>query len=280
MAELKELVEYVDISLNSELETIKQINVEASLANKIHKIILMFDLGDLREGIINRKEFIETACFIESKLDHIHLYGIGTNLGCYGSIKPTNSNLNRLIEIAKEIESQINRELDVISGGSTTSYSLVINDQIPKRINHLRIGEGMLLAKDLDQFWGLDMSSFFQDSFILNAQIVELKDKPSFPTGEKIIDTFGNVPIYKDIGIRKRAILAIGNQDFGFHHDKLIPVDNNITIIGGSFDHLIIDLQECKNSYQIGDIIAFELFYPSMVYLAASQSVNKRFLCD
>jgi ornithine racemase len=277
MSEVEELVSYVDISLNSEIEVIKKIDEEAAKINKIHKVILMFDLGDLREGLIDQNEFIDTACFIESKLKHVLLYGIGTNLGCYGSLKPTKNNLSRLVHIAEIIEPMIGRTLEVISGGSTTSYTLVLNDQLPARINHLRIGEGILLAKDLDVFWGLDMTPLYQDAFTLNAQLVELKDKPSYPDGEKIIDTFGDIPIYKDIGIRRRAILAIGKQDFGYHHDKLTPKDNRVKIVGGSFDHLIVDLEDCKNDYSVGGLVAFDVLYPPLVYLSSSISVTKRF---
>lgn len=277
LSEVNDLVNYVDISLNSELEVIKKINKVAIDNNKIHKIILMYDLGDLREGIINENEFIDTACYIESNLSNVTLHGIGTNLGCYGSVKPTQYNLGYLVNIAKKINSKIGRSLDIVSGGATSTLPLVFNDNIPEGINHLRIGECILLAKDLDSFWGINLDHLYSDTFILNAEIVELKDKPSYPIGEIFIDAFGEKPYYEDKGMRKRALLAVGKQDF-VYHDKLIPKDSNIKIIGSSSDHLIIDLEDCETNYSIGDIISFEMFYPSMLYLTESPSVYKKYI--
>lgn len=279
LSEISDLIEYVDISLNSELKTVKAINKFASIKNKLHKVILMCDLGDLREGMIDEEEILETALFIEDNLENIELYGIGTNLGCYGSIKPTVTNLNKLINIGEQIENKINRQLDVISGGATSTLSLIADHTLPTRINHLRIGEGMLLGRDLNELWNIDFKELYKDTYILNAEIVEIKKKPSYPIGEIFLDAFGETPSYDDIGIHTRAILAVGKQDF-VYHDKIIPIDSTIKIIGSSSDHLILDMQNCIIDYKLGDIISFEMFYPPMLYLSGSSSVHKRFVYD
>lgn len=276
-SEIKQLVEYVDISLNSEIETLKKINEECKNQNKEHKVILMMDLGDLREGIIDEEEFINLALFVEKELKNLKLYGIGTNLGCYGSVKPTENNLGKLCNVAEKIEKLIGRELDVISGGATSSLTLIWDDKIPSKINNLRIGEGILVAKDLDDFWQYDMSMLYQDAFLLKAQVVEVKNKPSHPIGEIFIDAFGNKPTYKDRGERKRALLAIGKQDF-VSVDTLVPIDKNIEVIGASSDHLIIDIESCENDYRIGDIIEFNIYYPHLLYLSGSKDVGKKFI--
>ena len=59
--ELKEVISYADISLNSEIEVIKLLNNEAKRQNKTHKVVLMVELGDLREGIYPAKKVIEKA---------------------------------------------------------------------------------------------------------------------------------------------------------------------------------------------------------------------------
>lgn len=48
----KSIVKYADISLNSSLETIKLLNTEAKKQKKIHKIIIMIEMGELREGVL------------------------------------------------------------------------------------------------------------------------------------------------------------------------------------------------------------------------------------
>lgn len=277
LSEINELVKYVDISLNSEIETLKKIEQECKYHNRNHKVVLMYDLGDLREGVIDEKEFIELALYVEKKLEKVELFGVGTNLGCYGSIKPTEKNLSKLCSIAEEIEKRINRELDIISGGATTSLPLIIDGKIPKKINNLRIGEAMALARDLVDYWGYNIEYMNQDTFVLSAQVVEIKDKPTYPIGEMYIDAFGNKPTFKDMGIRKRALLAVGKQDFA-SHDQLIPLKEGVEVIGSSSDHLIIDVENCKEKIKLGDIINFQMFYQPMLYLSSSQSVTKVYI--
>ncbi|WP_099191343.1 alanine/ornithine racemase family PLP-dependent enzyme [Tepidibacter mesophilus] len=273
-SEIEELVKYVDISLNSELETLNRIEYECKSQNNNHKVVLMFDLGDIREGIIDEKEFIELAMHVENKLENVQLYGIGTNLGCYGSIMPTKENLGKLCDIAEKIEKNIDRKLDIVSGGATTSIPLIIDGKMPNKINNLRIGEGIILARDLKDYWGYDIDKMNQDTFVLKAQVVEIKDKPSYPIGEMFIDAFGNKPDIIDRGIRKRAILAVGKQDFA-SHDKLIPQKQGVEIIGSSSDHLIVDVENCKQEIQLGDILDFHMYYSHMLYLSGSSSVTK-----
>lgn len=273
-SEIEELVKYVDISLNSEFDTLCRIERECISQNRIHKVILMFDLGDLREGIIDEKEIIDLALYVENSFENVELFGIGTNLGCYGSIKPTEKNLGRLCKIAENIEMKIGRKLDIISGGATSSIPLLIDEKMPERINNLRIGEAMILARDLDDYWGYDMSHMNKDTFVLKAEVVEIKDKPSHPIGEMFIDAFGNRPSFEDKGIHKRAVLAIGKQDFS-SHDQLIPCIEGVKIIGSSSDHLILDVENCSKEIKLGDVIDFHMFYQPMLYLSSSASVTK-----
>ena len=272
--ELENLVKYVDISLNSELGTLELIENLCAKNNKSHGVILMLDLGDLREGFIDSSELVNVAVYVEKSLKHIELKGIGTNLGCYGSVMPTVENLSKLVQVANEIEKRIGRKLEIISGGSTSSIPLLLEGKLPKGINNLRVGEGILLNRDLPDIWKVPVLKLHQDAFTLKAQVVEIKDKPSYPIGELFIDAFGNLPVYTDRGMRKRAILAVGRQDFGMH-DKLIPLLEGIEIIGSSSDHLIIDIENCEEKINVGDIVEFSMCYAPMLYLTASCSVKK-----
>jgi len=276
-SEIEELVEFASISLNSELETLDIIESECEVQGKKHKVILMLDLGDLREGVMDEEEFINLAVYVENNLKNVKLYGVGTNLGCYGAIKPTVENLGRLCRVAEIIESKINRKLEMISGGATSSLPLVIDGKMPKRVNNLRIGEGALLAKDLEEFWGYDMKNLHNDTFVLKAQVVEIKNKPTHPIGKIFIDAFGNTPTYKDSGIRKRALLAVGKQDFG-SHDKLIPQKQGVKIVGSSSDHLIIDIEDCSVETKLGDILCFLMYYPPMMYLSGYLGITKKII--
>ncbi|MBK5246295.1 MAG: alanine/ornithine racemase family PLP-dependent enzyme [Peptostreptococcaceae bacterium] len=273
LSEIKNLVEYVDISLNSEISIIEAINDECIAQKKLHGIVLMVDLGDLREGFWDKSELIRVAQKIENNMLGLKLMGVGTNLGCYGSIKPTEEKMNELCQVAEEIERIIGRRLEIISGGATSSYPLVLNRTMPKKINHLRIGEGIILAYDLQDLWGLDMAGLYQDVFTFKAEVVEIKEKPTHPVGEIFIDGFGHKPAYEDRGIRKRAILATGKLDYAIH-DKIFPKNIGMEVIGSSSDHTIVDIQDCKDNLTVGDILEFNISYPSLMYLTNSRYVN------
>ncbi|KXZ39954.1 Predicted amino acid racemase [Alkalithermobacter thermoalcaliphilus JW-YL-7 = DSM 7308] len=277
LSEIKDLVKYVNISLNSEIKTLIEIEKECLIQNKEHNVILMYDVGDLREGIFEDEELIQTALYIEKNLKKVKLYGIGTNVGCYGGVVPTKENIGKLEKVAIQIEEKIGRKLNIISGGATTSLTLLIKDEMPKKINNLRIGEGMILGRDLKDLWGYDIKEIHKDAFILKAQVVEVKQKPSKPIGKLFVDAFGKIPEFKDYGIRKRALLAIGKADFVFC-DQLIPRLQGIKILGGSSDHLILDINDCKEDIQVGDILEFEICYGPMLYLTNSSCVRKVFV--
>lgn len=276
LSELDLVVDYADYSLHSEKIILDKTNEKAKAKNIVHNVIIMADLGDLREGYIDYDELIETAIYVEEKLDNLYLKGIGVNLGCYGSIKPTYENLTKLCDIALSIEKRINRQLDIISGGATSSFTLVLDNNIPNRINHLRIGEQILLNRDLPSFYGYDVKEMYDDIFILKTEVIEKKDKPSFPIGEIFIDAFGNKPEYTDIGIHTRALFGIGKQDIG-DFDKLIPINDKIKLIGASSDHLIADITLCRDEINVGDIVEFKLCYQSMLFLTGSSYVEKVF---
>ncbi|GAB7232307.1 alanine racemase [Facklamia hominis] len=274
LSEIEELVESADISLNSELVVLREINSICKKKNITHNVIIMVDLGDLREGIFNDDELAETVEIIENELTNIHLLGVGTNLGCYGSIMPTVEKMNELIQKANFISDKIGRKIEVISGGASTSFPLVARNEMPSQINELRIGDGLYVS-DLDACFNYEMHS--QESLILQAEIIEIKDKPSYPIGEFAVNAFGDVVEYEDKGIMKRALIAIGRQDIG-DYNHLLPLDKEIEVIGGSSDHTILDIQNCSKEYKVGDIVEFHLMYGSMLMATQSKYVVKEFI--
>lgn len=268
-SQAEEVVKYADISLNSEITTIKKLSEAAVKTNKVHEIILMVDLGDLREGVWQDKA-LEIAEEI-IKLNGVKLIGIGTNLTCYGGVIPNKDNLGKLVEIAEKLEKSFNIELEVISGGNSSSLDLLENKGMPERINNLRLGESIVLGRETA--YGNPIEDTYQDAFQLVAEIVEVKEKPSLPIGEIGMDAFGNKPVFEDKGIRKRAILAVGRQDV--NPDSITPVDDKISIFGASSDHLIIDVTDTDKDYEVGDEIRFNIEYGSLLGLATSEYIYK-----
>ena len=270
LSEVEDVVRLTDISLNSELVVIKALNEAAKRQNKVHQIILMADMGDLREGYWDKEEMAEVAVYVENELDNIKLVGIGTNVGCYGSIAPTPEMLEELVAIAEHIEKRLGRRLEYISGGATSSLMRVWDGNMPERINLLRVGEGILLARDLDVFYGYDMSELYQDIFRLKAEVIEVKVKPSHPVGTIAIDAFGHTPTYVDRGMRKRALGKVDYADPA----ELIPMEKGIEILGASSDHTIVDIEKAEKDYQVGDIMEFDICYATIVFLTNCRNVR------
>jgi len=268
-SEVEEVIKYADISLNSEIDTIKNLSEEAKKQRKIHEIILMVDLGDLREGVL--KEDVITIVEQIVKLEGIKFRGIGTNLTCYGSVIPTPDILEELVEIKNSINKKFNLNLDIVSGGNSSSLYLVQNGLIPRGITQLRIGEAIVLGRETA--FGDRIPHTYDDVFTLEAQIVELKEKPSYPRGILGMDAFGERQVYVDRGIMKRAILAIGKQDVNMN--DLIPVDSSIELIGSSSDHLIVNVTNSQFPYKVGDIIKFNLRYGGILSCSTSEYVEK-----
>lgn len=267
ISEVSLVVKFTDISLNSELEVIKKIDEVSKKMNKRHKIILMYDLGDLREGIYYQDFRLDDIKEILS-LKNIDFYGIGTNLTCYGSVIPSIDTYQKLKHIKDEIESNFNIKLQMISGGNSSSIPMLLEGDIPAFINNLRIGEAMIVGRETAYQNRID--HLYEDVITLETEVLEIKDKPSYPEGELGFDAFGQVQTYHDIGKIKRAILSIGRQDV--KHDDLIP-PKGIDIIGSSSDHLIVHMKD--SDYKIGDIITFKLKYGGILSLMTSPYVEK-----
>ena len=277
MCEIEDVIKYSDISLVSEKETLEALNTEAKHQNKIYKVILMYDLGDLREGVFTREELLDLSLYVENELKNVELEGIGSNLNCYGSVAPSTENLNELSSAAEVIEERINRKLNIVSGGGTTTLPLLVKGGVPKKINHLRIGESIINTQDLPLYWDFNIEGLNPDIFILKTQIIELNDKPTYPIGQLMVNAFGEFAQYEDNGTRKRAIVALGNQDVGDSF-KLIPKDKDIKVLGASSDHTILDIQDCKKQYKVGDIIEFNLLYQAMLFSSLSIYVHKKMI--
>ena len=266
-SEVEDVAKYVDICQISEISTIRLLNEEAKKLGKVQDIVLMIDMGDLREGLFFReKEKIHETVSEILKLENINLMGVAVNLTCYGAIIPKNDNLSDFVQVAREIESSHGITLDMISGGNSSSIYLIGKNELPEGINNLRLGEAFLLGNDTA--YETKLPGTTGDAFILRAEVVELQEKPSLPIGEVGVDAFGQKPYYEDRGMMMRAIIAIGKQDTDI--DSMTPVDDEIEIMGGSSDHIILDVTKCPERYQVGSTVDFTLGYGGMLKTTTS----------
>lgn len=257
-----------DVSLVSETATINALAVAAERASVTHQVILMVELGDLREGLVP-DQVARVAKKIRAKR-HLVLAGVGGSLTCFGAIAPDAKNLAVLAEVAEEVEHAGGHELTWISGGATSSLRAAFAHTLPERINHLRIGEGILLGKDsIDRS---DLEGTRQDAFEVTAPVIELASKPSAPWGKVCQDSWGHTPAFKDRGLRARACVAIGRQEFG--GGTLEAVDAGVEVLGASADILVCDVEGAHAKLKVGSELRFRLDYGALTALATSPFVQ------
>lgn len=272
ISDVSDVVRYADISLNSELETLQALSIEAIKQQRIHQVILMHDMGDLREGAFYQEETLALARQVVT-LEGLKLVGLGTNLACYGGVEPSVENQKQLIALAQQIEQEHQIHLMYLSGASSAGLPLMLSGALPQGINQLRLGASILMGIGLNDD---PIPNTRQDTFDLSAEVVEIKVKPSVPTLSTALDAFGQRPEFIDRGLRKRAICAIGKQDIDI--DQMTPKDSNIIVIGGSSDHLILDITDCDDNYHIGSLIDFELSYGGVLQCMTSEYITKHFI--
>jgi len=267
-SEIEDVIKYSDVSLNSSLETIKLLNKEAIKQKKKHKIILMYELGDLREGV----DYSTLSMIVHEvkKLTNIELYGIGANLTCYGGVAPTKENTQELYDVTKALEVENDIKIPVITGANSSSYKLLSDGTLKDKMNYVRFGESVYLGT----IPGYDelVKDLNHDNFVIKAQISEIEVKDSVPKGEILKNSFGVVPEFEDVGMITVAIVNIGKQDAGLH---LKPVDKGIRLLEGSSDYLLLDVTKSKKDYKLGDIIEFIPDYETLLKIMTSEYVRK-----
>ncbi len=259
----------VDLSLNSELEVLRALSAAAVRRGAGHDVILMVDLGDLREGIWPD----DLECFMQRavELAAVRIVGIGANLACFSGVKPDERNMNRLVALADAMEQIFALKLKWISGVNSSGLRLMASGRMPQRVNHARLGEAILLGRETTQ--RKPWPGTFQDAFVLRAEILELKRKPSSPIGERGENAFGRRSSFADRGNIRRALLNVGREDVDV--EGMSPVDPRFVVLGASSDYLAVDVSAAGNDLRIGDCLAFSLNYRALLAAMTSEYVKK-----
>ena len=268
------IVKYADVSFNTEFTTIKWLSEEAVKQNKIHRIIIMIELGDLREGILG--EHLMTFYKQIFELPNIQVAGIGANLNCLSGIMPSKDKLIQLSLYEQLIEAKFGKKIDYVSGGSSVMLPLLLKKQIPKGINHFRIGESLFFGVDL--FTNKTIPKMKNDVFLLYSEIIEITEKPIVPYGYMEENPSGETIEIdpNDYGkSHSRGILDIGLLDIS-KTEFISPVDENITFIGASSDMLVVDLSKTTKKYKVGDLVRFKMKYMGALRIMNSEYIDKK----
>ncbi len=274
-----EVVKYADISLNSSYNTIKALNAAAKKNGIVHEIIIMVELGELREGV-QRSELMD-FCEKVFELSNINVIGIGSNLGCMYGVEPSYDKLLQLSLYEELISAKFNRDLKLVSGGTSITLPLIENKTIPKDINHFRVGEAAFFGiSPLNNEQFMDLSI---DTFEFRANIIELEEKKIVPEGVISDGNIGHSAEFNEEDQSETSIKAI--LDFGLldvEKDDIESIDNDLKFVGITSDMLVVDIgnnktKEGKKKYSIGDKIKFKPNYMGVARLLNSKFIEKKF---
>lgn len=273
LSAVDEVVKLADVSLNTEIKVIEALSDSSGRYSKLHRIIIMIELGDLREGILpgSLVKFYEHVF----QLPNIEVIGIGANLGCLAGAVPTVDQFMQLLLYRELLELKFQRNLPMISAGSTVSLPLLLAGHLPKAINHFRIGEALFLGSNLVE--GGTIPGLRDDVVLLEAEITEIKKKSLTPA----VETACVTPFDQDANGEEmspgqrgfRALVNIGQLDTDV--SGLRPVDERHRIAGASSDITVVNVGEESGGLRVGDSIRFRLDYSALLRLMSGDYVRK-----
>jgi predicted amino acid racemase len=266
ISQAQRIVTHADVSFNTELDVISRLSSAAGDAGRTHGVVLMVELGDLREGIMPGD--LENTVRETLRFQHIALKGIGTNLACQNGVSPDTGNMAELSALADSIDTTFGPVLQMVSGGNSGNLDWALSGADTGRINDLRLGESILLGRET--LHRHPIAGLHTDAITLIAEVIESKVKPSQPWGALAQTAFGEKPPRTDRGDIAHTILAIGRQDIDL--DGLEP-PAGMVIVGASSDHLIVDCG--SDPVAVGAEIAFHVNYSALVRAMTSPFVAK-----
>jgi predicted amino acid racemase len=271
---ISEIVAAADVSLNSELEILRAIDAEAGRQGRVHRIIIMIELGDLREGILpgSLVDFYNSVF----KLDNVEVLGIGANLGCLAGAVPHVDQMTQLALYRELLELKFHHALPMISAGSTVMLPQLLQGWVPQELNHFRIGEAVFLGSDLIN--GGCLAGLRDDALTVEAEIVEIKEKSLVP----LADTSASIRPFEAFDSDEngqpgqrgyRALVSIGQLDTDVH--GLTPINPEFHISGASSDLTVVNIGEESGSLSIGDAIKFRVNYSALLRIMSSKYMDK-----
>jgi predicted amino acid racemase len=270
---IKSVVKYADVSFNTEFETIRLLSKEAQAQGKTHKIIIMIELGDLREGIMG-DEFVQFYKKV-FEMPNIEVTGIGSNLNCLHGVMPSEDKFIQLSLYKELIKAYFKVEIPWVTGGTSVVLPMLYKGQLPPSINHFRIGETLFFGANIEDSTVFD--GMYDDVLKLRAEIIELTEKPRVPIGQLAENPSGDVmeidpELYGQTTLR--GILDVGLLDIS--PDFLIPYDDKISVVGASSDMLVLDFGDADKKYKVGDLVDFKLKYMGALGIMNSYYIEKK----
>ena len=272
LSQVDRVVAHAAISCNTEALVIQALAASARNQGIQHGVLLMVELGDLREGILPAD--MEAMVALTLGLPSLVLVGIGTNLGCQNGVAPDPANMGELSRLICALEARFRIQLPWCSGGNSSNLNWLAGGAHPGRINHLRLGEALLLGRE--PLTRKAIPGLYTDAITLVAEVIEAKVKPSRPWGTRHHATFAapaavaGAECASNVGWR--ALLALGEQDA----DPGGLSAPGLSIEGASSDHLVVG--GAALALAVGDEQRFRISYSTLLRAMTSPFVSRCFL--
>jgi ornithine racemase len=256
--EADQVVGLAQCSINSEEVTLRALSAAAQAQGARHQVMIMVESGDRREGVM--PELVEPLCRLVLDLPGLELAGLATSFNCLCGVLPTVPSQQRFADLAAATETALGVRFRYVSPGHTNNVRFVLDGTMPKRVNHLRVGEAILFGTDeLSDIW-LPVPHY--DTFRAFARVIEVQDKPSAPEGPVGRDAFNRIHEWPDLGVRRRAVLELGEIDLSMA--DISPAREDISIVGASSDHTIVDVTGAQPPVAVGDELEFACAYTAI----------------
>ncbi len=263
LSEVADVVRHTQYSVNSEAKTIFALSKAATEIGTRHGVLISVDTGDRREGVLPRDA--AELCRLVLDLPGLDLAGVGTCLSCLCGVVPTSEKHEEFAELAEWLEDELDLSLPMVSFGHTVDLPVVMRDSVPTAFNQIRIGGALLVGND--NMVGYHIPNVVENAFKAYAEVIEVQTKPSMPDGELGVDAFFRTPEWSDLGMRRRAILAMGEMDLATQFIR--PTLPGAVVVGATSDHLVVDVTDAE-SVQLGDEMEFVMSYTAIAYAWSS----------
>ena len=260
LSEADDVVRLAEYSFNSEVEVVRALSRAALAAERHHGVLVIVESGDRREGIM--PDDAAALCRLVLELPGLDLAGVATNLGCLCGVLSSAESQAAFARQVAELEDELGYRFPMVSAGNTADIQFLMNGQMPASFTHLRLGEAILFG--IDTVRNIELPGTHLDTFTIYAEVIEVKDKPSTPDGEVATDAFMRVNTWPDLGVRRRAVLSMGELDVGVQF--LRPSLAGSFIVGASSDHLVLDVTDAALPVSVGDEIEFVASYTAIAY--------------
>ncbi len=260
LSEVDDVVELAEYSFNSEAEVVHALSLAAIAAERRHGVLVIVESGDRREGTM--PEDAAALCRLVLELPGLYLAGVATNLGCLCGVLSSVESQAAFARQVAQLEDELDYRFPMVSAGNTADMQFLMSGQMPESFTHLRLGEAILFG--VDSVRNIELPDAHTDTFTIYAEVIEVKEKPSTPDGEVATDAFMRVHTWPDLGVRRRAVLSMGELDAGVQFMR--PSLAGSFVVGASSDHLVLDVTDAALPVRVGDELEFIASYTAVAY--------------